>query len=90
DIQCSATTSVPPVQTEPNFIVYPNPVFNELTISSTIDFHSVHIFSAMGENLMSCLNTQSLDVHNLVPGLYFIQLMDAQNHTIFVSRFVKQ
>ncbi|MEP6793469.1 MAG: T9SS type A sorting domain-containing protein [Saprospiraceae bacterium] len=90
DIQCSSTTSIPPLQTEQIFTVNPNPAFDELIVSSTIDFHSVHIFNSLGEKMNSCGYTRSLDVHNLTPGLYFIQFMDDHQQLQGVSRFVKQ
>ncbi len=90
DIQCSATTSVPPVQNEQNFIVYPNPAFDELTVSPTIDFYSVHIFNVMGEDVMSCVDSRSLDIHNLVPGIYLIQFMDEHKQLKGKSRFIKE
>ncbi|MGB3079638.1 MAG: T9SS type A sorting domain-containing protein, partial [Saprospiraceae bacterium] len=90
DIQCSATTSVLHVQTEQNFTIYPDPALDELTVSSIIDFHSVHIFNVMGEDVMSCVYSRSLAIQNLVPGIYFIQFIDEHKQLKGVSRFVKE
>jgi hypothetical protein len=90
DIHCSSTTSISPVPGEQNFTVYPNPAFDDLTISSKVNFNSVHIFNALGENLISCGYTHSIDIHSLIQGLYFIQFLDEHDQPIFVYRFVKQ
>jgi hypothetical protein len=61
-----------------------------LTISSTIDFQVVHVFNALGEKMKSCGYTQGLDIHNLVPGIYFIQFLDEHKQLKGVARFVKE
>lgn len=74
--------------------IFPNPATDKLTIqlNSTIRNSSVEIFNAKGALKLTALtdqlSTQSIDISELSPGIYFLRVTnDRQSLT---SRFVKQ
>jgi hypothetical protein len=56
-----------------NVRVYPNPTNGRLYFESNKDIHGIEIFDLFG-NLLFISNTSNLDIDNLAPGIYFIQV----------------
>ena len=61
--------------------IYPNPSSNQITVSGTIVTNG-SILSVDGR-VLTLFNTNTIDVSNLVPGVYFIKT------DMFISKFVK-
>ncbi len=73
-----------------DFVVYPNPVTNELQINGS-SFISYAIYGSAGQMciLNSNLTNQRIDVSELSKGLYILQLTTANGETI-QKKFTKQ
>jgi len=69
--------------------LYPNPVYNTLTIESIIPLKKVEIFNILGQKeiyINSGLNSISTD--NLSEGIYFIKIHSEKGTT--VRKLIKQ
>lgn len=72
------------------FAVYPNPANEVLNISNGADFSDFQITSLDGKNVSSgSFNGTSVNVNDLLPGVYFITLKN-KNDLIETTRFVKK
>jgi hypothetical protein len=75
-----------------DFGVYPNPLINEMFIQSSVNVEKVMIFSMSGVCEMVILNpdnNSSIDVSDLIPGLYFVKTVFDNNQQTTIS-IVKQ
>lgn len=72
-----------------SFSVYPNPVTDVLTITtSAVSVELISIYSANGQLIMTTNeNSKTIDVSMLTPGVYFIQVQSENG--ISTERFVK-
>jgi Secretion system C-terminal sorting domain len=69
--------------------VYPNPVSNDLFISSEITIESISVFSISGKKVMEQKNIDnSIDVSALPQGMYFLELISENGKA--VQKFIKQ
>ena len=77
--------------THQQLIVYPNPVSKQLFIkNSTISTNlSFEISDILGNKIKSGLYHESIDVSNLLPGMYFIRIFGNQN-TVTIQKFIKE
>jgi Secretion system C-terminal sorting domain len=71
------------------YTVYPNPVSNDLFISSEITIESISVFSISGKKVMEQANpNNSIDVSALPQGMYFLELTSENGKA--VQKFIKQ
>lgn len=77
-------------QTEAIIKLYPNPVSNELHISSDAEIEVIEIFDALGAMLIrrSKVN-DGIDVSDLHSGLYFVKIY-AKNGLLDTHKFIKK
>ncbi|MCP4522174.1 MAG: T9SS type A sorting domain-containing protein, partial [Cytophagales bacterium] len=73
---------------ETSVSVYPNPVSNQLVVTSDIAIESVTIQSLSGSVLVKT-NESTIQVENLVSGIYVVSIVHVDG-TITTTRFVKQ
>lgn len=71
--------------------LFPNPVENQLNITSNYDLSggSVKIIDAMGKEVAVYNNTNSIDVSSLEAGIYTLMAITTDNQTL-TKRFVKR
>lgn len=71
--------------------VYPNPTTDQLTIENTGEATLV-ISNVEGKILSetTSIGTESLDVSNYAPGVYFVSVESHENNTLRTIRFVKK
>jgi len=72
---------------EANYIVYPNPAQNQITVSNFKAGDVVSVYSMVGK-LLSTSSNATVDVSNLAAGTYLIQVISS-NQT-FSMPFIKQ
>lgn len=88
----NTSTNIKSVNTSSQFFVSPNPVTNELLISSESHIGKIQIIDALGKVVMTAdanYSTQTkIEVGDLVKGVYFIQLSDGVNLT--TRKFIKE
>ncbi len=76
------------------FVLYPNPVKNSLTISSSLDLDQsiISIFDIAGRRVLNyklANNINSIDVSRLSSGEYILRIITKENH-ISSEKFIKQ
>lgn len=77
------------------FQLYPNPVKNELILTSenTLEILKVKIFNVEGKILstqkLELENQSSIDVSQLATGIYFLNIQDENGNTT-IKKFIKQ
>ena len=73
-----------------NITLYPNPVENTLYIQSNIYDIQVEVYTILGKSysLKKLVNSNQIDVSELVSGLYFVKLKKGSQTTI--KRFIKK
>ena len=91
----SGVSAISEINSEPGFVLFPNPVSNLLTIEIDKDFTNVTIIE-LYENTGKLIITKKvtgykhvLDMNNLPPGKYLIKMSDINEKTIIKS-VVKQ
>lgn len=71
---------------ENTFLLFPNPVINELNIQADFNAQNYLVFNLNGMQMLGgTVNSNRIDVSSLSPGVYFIQI----NNSEFV-RFIKE
>ena len=74
---------------EPKFNLYPNPVSNQLFITSEgITIEKMRVYSIGGKQVIEAsVSENSIDVSNLSEGLYFIEISSSEGKSI--QKFIK-
>jgi len=84
--------SVPEVYVT-NFMAYPNPVSDVLTINANTEIHAVIIQNILGQNIRGTdhiyRKTTQLDVSGLQTGIYFIKIYDERGEST-VRKIIKK
>lgn len=81
-------TGVATLANENNTRLYPNPTKGELTITTTMEAHTLSVCDLIGRTRMTkkCSgNTNTIDVSTLTPGIYMLRINDTE-----IRRFVKE
>lgn len=68
-------------------IIIPNPVHDKLFIKNLNEYSNGYIYSISGIIRKINISQGEVDVHDLLPGTYFIQLI--KNNLVFQKKFVK-
>jgi hypothetical protein len=83
-ITTTATGMNPVISPDTYFSIAPNPVTSELKINrSSLSNFDVQIFNTLGEIIIQTKNKSTVDVSNLLSGIYFVMINNA------VRKFVK-
>jgi len=70
-----------------DFVLYPNPANDIITISSDLDIESIEILTSSGQVVLSS-NTNSVDVNSLTTGIYYAKVSSSE--AISVIKFIKK
>lgn len=79
-----------------DFSIFPNPVDNNLKINFTDENSSayyIRIYNSSGRNVMMLPRpdlTNGIDISNLSPGVYFLELTEATSKKLISRKFIKQ
>jgi len=71
-----------------DFSISPIPANNTISVNSTFDIQQIHIYSNLGQLVLSNTNRNNIDISNLSQGLYFIKFED-ENGSIGTSKIIK-
>ena len=87
------SVAIPEINVEAQqIIIYPNPATNEIQIqiNSSQQNTSLRILNSLGDIVLEVnkFNDQNLDISNLSPGIYFIDLLQGEN--ALRNKFVKE
>jgi sugar lactone lactonase YvrE len=70
--------------------IMPNPVQNTLTINTAKKIKAMFVFDSVGKKIETVtVSKNTVEVSQLSPGLYFINLVDEHNKT-FSAKFIKE
>lgn len=84
------TTGTYSQNSDPQFILYPNPVEGNLHIQTELPIESIEIQSPLGQQLITnILNYDNIDISSLSPGMYYLKIKTASDISITKS-FIKQ
>jgi len=89
DIQCAVSTSNSDSEELTHFLIYPNPAYDYLTISSDSDFQHIRVINSFGETVIKSDFTNVLSVEGLSPGFYSILVYKDFKELLYRSNFVK-
>ena len=81
----SYTSDIPARKSLDDIIVYPNPTNNVININKFVD---VRVYNVIGDMIISKQNTNVLDVTELSPGMYTLQIM--YNNKTINKRIIKE
>jgi hypothetical protein len=73
-----------------DFNLYPNPVINELTVKTDLDYTYVRIMNINGRLVISGDTKETVNVSSIEKGIYFIQLVDKNNVVLQTRKFIKE
>jgi len=80
----------------PDFTLYPNPATNRLYVSfpdPSISAYYVRVFSSAGRNVLMLPRpelSKGIDLSNLKPGTYFLELTDDKTKKVITKSFIKE
>ena len=83
---CGFTSSVAKTQSASNTIIYPNPVHNSFSVLNLSERAQGNILNLQGEITIKVNVAEHIDISELAPGIYFLQILDKVNSVI---KFVK-
>jgi len=92
----SSANGIEPMNTEVNFILYPNPAQSKLFVKFSDENASAYYIKVVdlaGRTLLMLPRPQlqeGIDISGLTPGIYTIQLTDEKTKSVTVRKFVKQ
>ena len=87
NVELTSTSSI--AENAVSFNIYPNPIENQLVISSEENIETISIYNLNGIMVYSgTYNTEGIDVSNLNSGVYFVNIK-TENHDI-TRRIVKK
>jgi chondroitin-sulfate-ABC endolyase/exolyase len=72
---------------ENNIELYPNPAQSEIFIRSEVPIYNARIIDAAGKSINITIQNNRIDVENLAPGIYFLELETTAG--IVIGRFTK-
>jgi hypothetical protein len=72
-----------------NFVLYPNPVTDVLSIKSDLQNAKYVVTNATGHTISSDALGDAIDVSKYVAGIYFLQITE-ENGTVTTKKFVKK
>ncbi|MGJ8660978.1 MAG: T9SS type A sorting domain-containing protein [Bacteroidota bacterium] len=86
------TLSVDEVEDLAYVQIYPNPAENEMNILiSGIDNYSIEVYNVMGQKMnFERMAANKIDVSNLSPGLYHLNVLDTKQNKLVIKNFVKK
>ncbi len=70
------------------FIIYPNPFTTELVIEN-IAAANIELTDMQGRLIKRIAFANRISLHEILPGIYFIRLLDVNNHLIATQKIVK-
>ncbi|WP_418603602.1 DUF4955 domain-containing protein [Hwangdonia sp.] len=89
----NTTLSNESFEVETKIKVFPNPVSNTLHIrvaNNAFKIESVSLYNVMGKVVLSCKNTDAVDVSHIAKGIYFLKLRGANNGNVITKKIVIQ
>lgn len=69
--------------------LFPNPANETLNIVSTSPISKVQLFNMLGQKVLERTNTNTLNVSNLVSGIYIAKIY-GEGNTVSTKRFTKE
>jgi len=78
---------------ENKFLIFPNPVLNELTIKGNLNLYQIKIYDTLGRihrTINATTETQTINLSTLPQGLYFVSLKNEMNNSLKVYKIIKQ
>ena len=70
-----------------DFVLYPNPANDIITISSDLEIESIEILTSAGQIVLSS-NTKSIDVNSLTAGIYYAKVSSSDASSVI--KFIKK
>jgi uncharacterized repeat protein (TIGR01451 family) len=65
-----------------DLLLYPNPVKNNLTISTSVTNYTVEIYSQVGQLLYESKDPKTIDFSTYTAGIYFVKISDDEKNCI--------
>jgi len=87
-VECGVVTGLPIIEKQPEISLYPNPVKDMATFSSS-EITSVEIYDLMGA-LIARRNSNMVDMSNLPSGIYFVIGFDKHQNPLYMGKIVKK
>ncbi len=72
-------------------VVYPNPTSDFINITDNIEYKSINVYAYNGAKIISKeLDGSKIDIRNLAPGIYFIELLGQKGETVSRHKILKE
>ncbi len=72
---------------------YPNPALNAFTVKGNLSRYQLELFDSVGQRHRTIHPsglTHTIDISSLPKGLYFVKVLNKENHLVEVQKIVKQ
>ena len=87
-VECGMITSIPSIKKQPEISLYPNPVKDLATFSSS-EITSLEIYDLMGA-IIERRNGNKVNMSNLPSGIYFVIGFDKNSAALYLGKVVKK
>ncbi|WP_313375721.1 S8 family serine peptidase [Chishuiella sp.] len=74
---------------ESEFLVFPNPFGNEITVQSKNGVNFIEIYSLIGQKILSFYNQEKINTSNLKSGFYLIKIQDKKGN-FYMNKLLKK
>jgi hypothetical protein len=74
---------------ETDFLIFPNPATNLITIETTLDYSALSVSNVLGQQVLNKQNSKTINIEKLDKGVYFIQLFDVNGKLLKQEKFIK-
>jgi hypothetical protein len=68
--------------------LYPNPAANYIQLETETNYRTIKLYNSIGKEMTFTIETNSINIHDLTPGIYYLHLSDGNSTEII--KFVKQ
>jgi hypothetical protein len=73
-----------------NTLIYPNPAANSIRIETNLDYKYIMILNLEGKEMIKVQSVHDIDISQLNPGFYFLQLTDKSSRTLMTQKLIKE
>ena len=90
-----AATNVNNTKPAEDFVLYPNPAYNELNVvyDASLDVKNIAVYNIIGK-VMSVYKVSgtsaNLNIENIPSGIYFLRLYNSTGSVILTRKFTRQ
>jgi hypothetical protein len=90
NVTVNACTGINKYEDSQYLQIFPNPAKTEINVTTSINYSSIVILNAIGEEIVKKEKSNLLSIEDLSDGVYYIKLLDKENKVLASNKFIKE